>query len=333
MRSVPRSGALIGLGSVARQAHLPGFRSGAGVAERLRVVATVDGLAGPGVADVPHFTDRARLAELPIQFIDVCTPTASHLELTLWGLERGYHVLCEKPVALSACEVAQIRAAAGARRVVMPCHQYRYNPAWRQLRAWLDAGAIGEWHLAEFQVYRPGADLGAGGRNETPWRVRRTEARGGILLDHGTHLIYQLLDLAGLPRSVQSWAGRLRHRGYEVEDTAHLLLEFDNRLAVFFLTWASDRRETRIRLTGSDGSIEWSGGTLRLSGRNGPMEMDFTAELEKSCYYRWFAGLFHEFADRIDCGDGTQPMEDIARVTHVLEAAYGAHADGCRVTL
>ncbi len=327
----PRRGAVLGLGGVARQSHLPGFLRGEGVPERLRIVATVDDHA-TGVEGIPHFARRDRLADLELDFIDICTPTASHVDLTLWGLEAGYDVLCEKPVALTAGEVAQIRAAAGSRRIVMPCHQYRYNPAWMQLRAWLEAGAIGAWHLAEFHVYRMAADAGTD-RSAQPWRGRRTEARGGILLDHGTHLIYQLLDVAGLPRLVQSWGGRLRHLGYDVEDTAQLLLEFEGRLATIFLTWAADRRETRIRFTGSDGSIEWTGGRLRLQGRHGPLEMDFTAELDKSSYFRWFARLFHEFDDRIHHGDGNPPLEDIARVTRVLEAAYGAHANGCRAAV
>ena len=110
-------------------------------------------------------------------------------------------------------------------------------------------------------------------------------------------------------------------------------LDFDGKLGVVFLTWAADRRDSRIRFTGSDGSIEWSGGVLRLSGRHGSLERDFSAELDKAAYYRWFASLFHEFADRIEQRDTTTSLEDIARVTTVLEAAYGAHASGSRVTI
>src|ERR1044071_7853356 len=153
----PWRGVLLGVGGVARQAHLPAFLNGHGIADRLQLVATVDAAGGrDGIAGLAHLTRRDELAGLePIYFIDVCTPTASHLELTLWGLESGCHVLCEKPVALTSHQVKRIAAAAGtAGRVVMGCHQHRFNPAWRKLREWLDAGAIGEWHLAEFQVYR-----------------------------------------------------------------------------------------------------------------------------------------------------------------------------------
>ena len=327
-------GAIIGSGNIALHAHLPAFRETPGVRERVDIVALVDGASAAKVAGVPRLDDRDQLTDLgPIDFIDICTPTATHLELATWGLEQGYHVLCEKPVAISPGDATALRRLAGARgKVLVPCHQYRFNPAWRTLAQWLEAGRIGHWHLAEFAVYRQLADPGAL-RAPTPWRGSRRDSLGGVLLDHGTHLIYQLLDVAGMPRMVQAWAGRLRHQSYDVEDTAQLLLEFDGRVGMLFLTWAADRRETRIRFTGSDGSIEWSGGRLRLTGRHGPLEEDFTTQLDKASYAGWFASLFHQFADRIELADTATSLEDIARVTQVLEAAYGAHASGCRVAL
>src|SRR5436309_12543294 len=54
-----------------------------------------------------------------------CTPTASHLELTLWGLEQGYHVVCEKPVALTRGEAERIASAARASgRIVMRSEEH-----------------------------------------------------------------------------------------------------------------------------------------------------------------------------------------------------------------
>src|SRR5207244_8154029 len=67
--------------------------------------------------------------------------------------------------------------------------------------------------------------------------------RGGVLLDHGTHLVYQLLDVAGMPAAVSAWTGRLRHAGYDVEDTAALRFEYPDRFATMFFTWAGRRSE------------------------------------------------------------------------------------------
>src|SRR5438309_1377315 len=139
-------GAVIGAGGTARQSHLPALRTVAGVRARIDIVAVVDSAPDvPPVDGIPLLSDRAQLAQVgPLDFIDICTPTDSHLDLTLWGLERGYHVVCEKPVALTRAEADRIAAAARAHgRVVMPCHQYRFNPGWVKVKEWLREGAIG----------------------------------------------------------------------------------------------------------------------------------------------------------------------------------------------
>ena len=315
-------GALIGAGGIARTAHLPAFLA---ASPRIEIVAALD--SDPNIAPldgVPLFRDRpSLLAAGPLDFIDVCTPPSSHLPLARWALDHGLHVLCEKPVAVRPEEAERIRCAArAANRVVMPCHQYRFNPVWKKVRRWLDEEAIGRWYLAEFDVYRLMADPGTD-RSPTPWRGRASDARGGVLLDHGTHLIYQLLDAAGPPTCVRAWAGRLRHASYDVEDTAHLLFEFPGRMAKMFLTWAAHRRENRIRFFGDRGTIEWNGGLLTLD-RDGTTEtFDHSAELNKDAYAAWFADLFGAFADAMDANDA-EPLNDIARVADVLQAAYAS---------
>ena len=156
-------GAIIGLGGVARGSHVPGFQFDSATRSRLEIVATVDGSPSVVPLDgVPQIGTREALQSIAdVDFVDICTPTSSHLDLTIWALEQGYHVLCEKPVALTVCEARRIADASRASgRVAMPCHQYRYNPVWVQLRKWLAEGAIGRWHLAELRVYRMMADRG-----------------------------------------------------------------------------------------------------------------------------------------------------------------------------
>jgi predicted dehydrogenase len=208
----------------------------------------------------------------------------------------------------------------------MPCHQYRFNPAWRRIREWLDRDAIGRWYLAEFDVYRLAADLGTG-TDGLPWRGRAAAARGGVLLDHGTHLLYQLLDVAGPPTQVHTWAGRLRHAAYDVEDTAQLVLEFPGRMAKIFLTWAGRARENRIRFIGDGGTIEWRGGLLTLEQAKHTTAFDHTAELRKESYATWFADLFASFAGAMDTGD-LEPLNDIARVADLLGMAYSSLRSG-----
>jgi predicted dehydrogenase len=143
-----------------------------------------------------------------------------------------------------------------------------------------------------------------------------------VLLDHGTHLIYEVLDVAGPPADVQGWTTRIRHEHYDVEDTAHLVLGYPDRMAVLFLTWAARHRETRIRFVGERGTIRWEGGLLHLEAVERTETLDFTAQLDKSSYAGWFSELFRVFARRMESRDGLDTLADIAQVAAVLEAAY-----------
>ncbi len=189
--------------------------------------------------------------------------------------------------------------------------------------------------LAELSVYRTGADSGTS-RDAQPWRVVQSDSGGGILLDHGTHLLYSLFDLAGEPRSVRAWTGRLRHHGYGVEDSAQLVIQFDDRLSTLFLTWAASHRENRVRIIGERGTIDWLGGILTLerdAGRAAPQRVshDFSAQLDKRAYAGWFTALFRTFADALDRGEADAALDDITRIAAVLEAAYESAPTGCQV--
>ena len=328
-------GSILGLGGIARQAHWPAFRDDPDLRARARIVAAVDpaphALPAGGPPRVERLTDLEQFA--PIDFVDICTPTSSHVDLSLWALDHGYHVLCEKPVALGRDDAARLATSARrAGRVVMPCHQYRFNPAWQRIAQLLNEGAIGRWHLAEMQVYRLLADPGIE-TSGTPWRGQEETGKGGVLLDHGTHLIYSLMDVGGMPQSVQCWTGRLRHQSYDVEDSANLLLEFPNRLAVIFLTWAAHHRENRVRFIGEHGTIEWIGGRITLRRGDDIQTEDFTTQLDKSAYAGWFAGLFRDFVGRMDLRDSDSGLEDIQQVAEILESAYESARTGRRVDL
>lgn len=334
-----RRGAIIGLGGIAVQSHLPALRRPE-LARRLEIVAAVDPLRAPEevVDGLPVFADVTQLlAAHDIDFVDIATPSATHAALAQWALEHDLHVVCEKPVALTRADAESLAALSRAHeRVLVPCHQYRANPVWRRIRGWLESGAIGRWHLCEIGVYRAQADRGASA-DRLPWRVRKSDAGGGVLLDHGTHLLYTLLDIGGVPLTLASWIGTLAHPSYEVEDTAQIRLEYPNALATLFLTWAARRREMRVHIAGERGSISWIDGTLSLE-RDGILEtQDCSRELDKGSYAGWFADLFAHFADVLDAGASSSladaARDDIVLVSSVLETAYRSASLGTPLSI
>lgn len=332
-------GAIVGLGGIATQSHLPAFRQ-PDLARRFEIVAAVDPAraAERVVEGLPVYANLAQLfVEHPIDFVDIATPTASHVPLARQALEHDLHVLCEKPVALTRDDAQDLAALSWARnRALVPCHQYRANPVWRRIRRWIENDTIGSWHLCEIAVYRTQADRGTS-TDQLPWRARKRDAVGGVLVDHGTHLLYTVLDLDPSPANISAWTDTLAHAGYEVEDTAQIRLQYEHRAATLFLTWAARRRETRVQIIGERGSITWIDGALSLE-RDGAIEtIDCSRELDKKSYALWFADLFAHFADVLDAGASSAlaegDREDIVRVATVLEAAYRSADSGTVISL
>lgn len=123
--------------------------------EKARVVAVAEpraayreplarshGLDGAAVAcDWRELADRPRFADAAI----IATQDRDHLEPALAFLERGYHVLLEKPMASdeeSCCRIVEGALAAGT--IFAVCHVLRYTPLTRMVKALLRGGAIGE---------------------------------------------------------------------------------------------------------------------------------------------------------------------------------------------
>ncbi|MET1062554.1 MAG: Gfo/Idh/MocA family oxidoreductase, partial [Aeromicrobium sp.] len=86
----------------------------------------------------------AVLGDPSVDIVSVCTPTATHREITVSALNAGKHVLLEKPVALSIADAHAISAAAASSgRVLMVAHVVRFFEGYRRARADVEAGRIG----------------------------------------------------------------------------------------------------------------------------------------------------------------------------------------------
>ncbi|MER5428510.1 Gfo/Idh/MocA family oxidoreductase [Streptomyces sp. NPDC002588] len=168
--------ALIGAGGIART-HLPAWTA---LGARVRVYAP-DGQA-PLLAREFGATAVASREEAVAgaTVVDVCTPTDTHREICLAAVAAGAHVLCEKPLALTAADAAHVaRAAAAAGVRLYPGHVVRFFPAYARLRGLVAGGALGRVAVARFTRT---------GRYPTwsPWFADPARS-GGILVDQMIH--------------------------------------------------------------------------------------------------------------------------------------------------
>jgi predicted dehydrogenase len=139
--------AVLGAGAWARHAHLPGYRRDT----RCRVVAIADpdrALVERAATDfdIPVVArDHTEVVGRDdVDMVDVCTPSATHFELSMAALEAGKHVLCEKPVAFDYRDTLRASAMARSRKLKTRLgFTFRFSPAMRYMKALIDEGFIG----------------------------------------------------------------------------------------------------------------------------------------------------------------------------------------------
>jgi predicted dehydrogenase len=260
-------GAIVGLGNIAVDAHIPTWRDRADVA----IVAITDVRVDrrteaetllPGARW--YDTAEELLVDAALDFVDICTPPSTHVGLITAALARGCHVLCEKPLVSSPGDLeVVVAAAADAKRVLHTVHNWHHAPIVARASALLDEGAIGRVTTAAWQTLRtePAAVRGA----EANWRIDPAVAGGGILSDHGWHVFYLVQRWMGArPTTVTARLETRRHAGIAVEDTANVRLQFPDGRATIMLTWAADTRANWAEIIGTEGRIELRDDTLVL---------------------------------------------------------------------
>jgi uncharacterized protein (TIRG00374 family) len=332
-------GALIGAGNIALGSHIPQWTRHQRLREEVEIVALAD-MSPSNLARAREVLPGARqyrlaeelFAREELDFCDICTPPSSHRILVEGAVARGLHVLCEKPLAPGIKEAEGIATAVRRADVVFqPCHQYHFSPQWLAVRRLLPR--LGRVYFAEYEVQRTEAN--AGNLNWTPaWRTEPSLAGGGILADHGPHILYQIASVLGEPHRVQATLRTLRHLEYQVEDTALVTLDYEGGLASVRLSWAARSRRVSFRFLGERGELCGDDHGLRLAAET-TEEIRFDDGMSRdSKHADWYAPLFTGFVDRVWAGDrGTEGLDEALSVARVIGRAYESAELGCALSV
>jgi predicted dehydrogenase len=178
--------------------------------------------------DVEPFTDYGAMLKAlqgKVDVVAVCTPNGLHCEHSIGAFEAGYHVICEKPMAITVHECGEmIKAAERANRRLFVVKQNRYNPPIAHLKQLLDAGALGQIYSAHLNCYW--------NRNEkyfdSDWRGT-LKMDGGTLYTQFSHFIDLIYWLVGDVREVFAFTNNYCHKkSVEFEDAGVAILRFYN---------------------------------------------------------------------------------------------------------
>jgi predicted dehydrogenase len=146
----------------------------------------------------------------------VATPNHTHAPLAREAIERGVAVVVDKPLALTAPEARELLETGGRLTVFQ---NRRWDSDQLTLRRLLGEGALGDVmrHESRFERWRPEQ------KGESAWRETRTPAEGGgVLLDLGSHLIDEALQLLGPAKQV--YAEIDARRGGAADDDAFVAI-------------------------------------------------------------------------------------------------------------
>ncbi len=191
--------AVIGAGAISLQ-HLDFLRS----SSRSRLVGICDlspvssGIAARRFDAEDSFTDVATMLEQARpDVVHVLTPPNTHGFLATMCLERGVHVICEKPMSPTSSEAAELLAVAAKHGVhLVENHNYRFNDEILELQKVVAAGTIGDVHEVDIRMALPIRDEGSRFADENlPNPIHDMPA--GVIHDFITHFAYLMNTLSG----------------------------------------------------------------------------------------------------------------------------------------
>ncbi len=188
-----------------------------------------------------------------VDAVYVATPVNVHEQQVIAAAQAGKHVLCEKPMAISAEACERMIAVCKSKNVHLGVAYYRhFYPVVRRVKQIIESGEIGQVVLAQIDAFEwferePG--------EPRYWLLEKEQAGGGPMLDFGSHRIEVLQHLLGSVQDVQSKTFNL-HFDRQVEDTAYVSLLFESQAhAILRVTHAAYEPRDTLDLHGTQGSI------------------------------------------------------------------------------
>lgn len=352
---------LIGCGGIAQGKHIPNLlkKQGAEIAAISDVRGTqyLAGVCGRfGLTGVKLCADyREVLADPGIDAVHVCTPNASHAQITIEALDAGKHVMCEKPMASSLKEAgAMVAAARRSGRKLTICSNNRFTPAMWYLKRQCAAGVLGEIYFAKAHCVRR--------RGVPVWGdfLDADKQGGGPVLDLGTHALDLALWMMNdyRPRRV---TGKLFHKlgpqgsqanpygawdpeRFTVEDSGFAMVEMESGAVIWLETsWALNTRDERpvsVTLCGTLAGADVTDGLTINTERDGRLVDENVILSPRTIPFyepEQIYGPQLEIAQWIDAlRTDTQPTvrpEEMYTVQRIIQAVYDSSRSGESVCL
>ncbi|MDA8824352.1 Gfo/Idh/MocA family oxidoreductase [Schleiferiaceae bacterium] len=218
--------AIVGCGRIAQRhaKHINNFAELVGVCDV--VPAKADQLAAENGCKAYHsIEDLLEAMQGQADVISVCSPNGLHAQHSIQSLKAGYHVLVEKPMAISVHDCGEmIKQAEKSNRRLFAIKQNRFNPPVAEVKRLIDEGVLGKINSVQLSCFW--------NRNEdyyaNSWKGT-SDLDGGTLYTQFSHFIDLLYWIVGDVKKATGFSRNYSHQGIiDFEDTGVVALEFHN---------------------------------------------------------------------------------------------------------
>jgi predicted dehydrogenase len=208
-------------------------------------------------------------SELPqdrrMDFVVIVTPNHAHFAPAMLALEKGFHVVIEKPMVFSLSEARQLQKKVNESGLLLCLtHTYAGYPMVKQARQMVKEGVFGK--IRKIYVEYPQGWLSRlsekDGSKQAEWRTDPTRSgKAGCMGDIGTHAAHLAEYISGLQIKQLCADLSIFVEGRALDDDGNVLLRFDNgATGVLFASQvaAGEENALKIRLYGEKGGLEWA---------------------------------------------------------------------------
>lgn len=216
--------AIIGCGRIAQRhaEHINNFGKLIAVCDNVKSKA--DDL-GAKYGAKPYYDIDELLKNEEVDVVSICSPNGLHAIHSIKSLKAGFHVLCEKPMAINVHDCGEmIKVAEKANKRLFAIKQNRFNPPVEAVKKVISEGRLGKIFSIQLSCFW--------NRNEdyysNSWKGTK-DMDGGTLYTQFSHFIDLLYWLIGDIKEVEAYVGNFAHQGIiEFEDTGAIILKFYN---------------------------------------------------------------------------------------------------------
>jgi len=301
---------------------------------------------------------EALLARSDIEGIVIAVPNDQHASLAIQALQAGFHVLLEKPMAMSMTQCDEIisnRDSSG--KVLQMGFVCRYSPAAMKAKELIESGKIGEVLHVQATLLRQRGIPGIGG-----WFTTKERSGGGCLIDIGVHLIDVAMHITSCysPSRVsgscsqaftidsyaydEMWSTPKLDGTFDVEDRFSASIRDESGVTFQYdVSWASHLPENTMKdglvIEGTEGALIvdlWTDELTRGFSQDGvpkdeTISFDVTDAWDDAfqAEHRAFANAIRNGNLDVDAGSG----EDGRVVQSVVEAIYASDSVGKEIAV